>query len=194
MKKLQLMTLLLLIIPGKKRCYAPKFGTAPRLPVTVGSKSADHQYYPERPDFKKLPKYSLGSRRENEAGVLTVVTSTPETVGPATYMPENVKKVGKFHTGSKWTFPGAARQDLYMKKSDRNQTYDYRRAIGKQIVSTKKSAPQYRVGTETRDSRQKAGMFKGAMTQQTASIRLPCLLYTSPSPRDLSTSRMPSSA
>ena len=25
-------------------------------------------------------------------------------------------------------------------------------------------------------------------------IRLPCLLYTSPSPRDLSTSRMPSSA
>ena len=33
-----------------------------------------------------------------------------------------------------------------------------------------------------------------SVTQLAASIEHPCLLYTSPSPRDLSTSRMPSSA
>ena len=92
----------------------------------MGSKSADHQYYPERPDFHKPPKFSLGSRRENEPGVLTVITSTPETVGPATYMPENVSKVSKLKQASKWTFPQAARQELYMKKDDKHQTYDTR--------------------------------------------------------------------
>jgi len=94
--------------------------------VNVGSKSADHQYYPERPDFKKPPKYSLGSRRENEPGVLTVITSTPETVGPATYVPESVTKVTKLKQASKWTFPQSQRQELYSKKDDRNQTYDTR--------------------------------------------------------------------
>ena len=92
----------------------------------VGSKSADHQYYPEHPEYKKPPKYSLGSRRENEPGVLTVITSTPETVGPATYMPENVTYVSNTKQASKWTFPQAVRQELYMKKDDRNQTYDMR--------------------------------------------------------------------
>ncbi len=92
----------------------------------VGSKSADHQYYPERPDFKRTPKYSLGSKRENEPGVLTVITSTPETVGPATYMPENVAKDSKIRAASKWTFPQSNRQDLYMRKDDRHQTYDTR--------------------------------------------------------------------
>eukprot|EP00830_Metopus_es_P006761 TRINITY_DN16402_c0_g1_i1.p1 TRINITY_DN16402_c0_g1~~TRINITY_DN16402_c0_g1_i1.p1 ORF type:complete len:233 (-),score=52.04 TRINITY_DN16402_c0_g1_i1:58-756(-) len=157
----------------KERIKAPKFGTAPKFPVVVGSKSADHQYYPERPDFKKAAKYSLGSRRENEPGVLTVVTSTPETVGPSTYMPENVEAVSKLKQSSKWTFPQSQRQELYMKKDDKHQTYDTRRAIGKQAVSTKKSAPTVKIGSETRESRQKAGMFKGGMTQQPIKVHLP---------------------
>jgi len=104
---------------------------------------------------------------------LTNITSTPETVGPATYMSENVTKVDKWKQTSKWTFPQANRQELYMKKDDRHQTYDTRRAVGKQALSTKKSAPQFKIGSETRDSRQKTGMFKGAMTQQPVKIHLP---------------------
>ncbi len=49
----------------------------------------------------------------------------------------------------------------------------FRRAIGKQAVSTKKTAPQFKIGTETREARQKTGMFKGAMTQQPVKISLP---------------------
>lgn len=104
---------------------------------------------------------------------MTNITSTPETVGPATYMSENVTKVDKWKQTSKWTFPQANRQELYMKKDDRHQTYDTRRAVGKQALSTKKSAPQFKIGSETRDSRQKTGMFKGAMTQQPVKIHLP---------------------
>jgi len=75
-------------------------------------------------------------------------------------MPECVKKITKFFQGSKWTFPQAPRQDLYMEKSERNQTYDTRRAIGKQTASTKRTVPQYRVGTETRDGWKKDDIHK----------------------------------
>ena len=98
--------------------------------MVVGGKSADHQYYPTRPDFSSCPKYSMANRRENDPGLLTVVTSTPDTVGPATYVPENVKAVSKLRLASKWSFPQALRQELYLKKDDRNQTYDVRLVIG----------------------------------------------------------------
>ena len=96
------------------------------MPISFGSISADHQYYPERPDFKKPPKYSLGSRRENEPGVLTVVTSTNEAVGPATYMAEKVTKTSNMKLSSKWTFPRAPRKDMGIKTFERHQTYDTR--------------------------------------------------------------------
>ena len=41
---------------------------------------------------------------------------------------------------------------------------------------------------------QTMGELKGAMMKLGQMISISCLLYTSPSPRDLSTSRMPSSA
>lgn len=58
--------------------------------------------------------------------MLTNITSTPETVGPATYMPEIANKVSKLPQGSKWTFPQSNRQELYSRKDDRHQTYDTR--------------------------------------------------------------------
>ena len=42
--------------------------------------------------------------------------------------------------------------------------------------------------------RKKASLYYHKNLQNIPGIILPCLLYTSPSPRDLSTSRMPSSA
>ena len=39
-----------------------------------------------------------------------------------------------------------------------------------------------------------AGLIENADWYECGAVVLPCLLYTSPSPRDLSTSRMPSSA
>ena len=42
--------------------------------------------------------------------------------------------------------------------------------------------------------RQRSGLFKTSPEHASVMITEACLLYTSPSPRDLSTSRMPSSA
>lgn len=139
----------------------------------MSSKSADHQYYPERPDFKQPPKYSLGGRRSNDPGVLNNATSTPEAVGPATYMIEGATKLDKWKQASKWSFPQANRRDLSNKAYDRHQTYDKRESIGPQYISRKRTAPQHKFGNETREGRQKSGMFQSSMTQQQAHIRLP---------------------
>jgi len=139
----------------------------------VSSKSADHQYYPERPDFKQAPKYSLGGRRENDSGLLSNAVSTSEAVGPATYMVENVTKLHKWKQTSKWSFPQANRQELSNKRHDRHQTYDTRSGIGAQYISRKRTASQFKIGNETREGRQKTGMFQNSMTQQQMRVRLP---------------------
>ena len=143
------------------------------MPLYVPNKSADHQYYPEHPEYKSSPRYTLGSRRENEAGVLTNVTSTPDSVGPGTYVAESVTNLAKWKQESRWSFPQANRRELYDKPNERYQTYDVRSSLGAQAISTKQSLPQFKIPQETRDGRQKTGIFTTAMTQPPIKIHLP---------------------
>lgn len=87
-------------------------------------------------------------------------------------MAESVVKIDKWKQASKWSFPQANRQDLYNKRYDRYQTYDVRRGIGPQFLSMKRTAPQFKIGNETREGRQKTGMFQNSMTQQPLRVRL----------------------
>lgn len=139
----------------------------------AGGRSTDRQYYPERPDYKNTPKYSFGSRREHGPGALTNLVSTPGTVGPGTYF--NMRKEDKSVRQKKggWSFPLLERGNLYGKKYDAYQTYDTRRAIGPQYVSLKKTMPQITFGRETRDGRQKTGMFASSMTQPPLKVVIP---------------------
>ena len=49
-------------------------------------------------------------------------------------------------------------------------------------------------GTSTPRNGLSKGIYHAKLDTDKGSLTTPCLLYTSPSPRDLSTSRMPSSA
>lgn len=79
--------------------------------------------------------------------------------------------------GTGWSFPLSNRGDLYGKQFDKYQTYDPRRAIGPQFVSLKKTLPQITFGRETRDGRQKTGMFASCMTQPPLKVALPHPTY-----------------
>ena len=130
-------------------------------------------YYPEHPEYKSSPRYTLGKRSENGAGVLTNLTSTPSEVGPGSYISESVTNLAKWKQPSKWSFAQAGRRDLYGKTNDRYQTYDIRSSIGCQPLSTKRSLPQFKMPQETRDGRQKTGIFASAMTQPPVKIHIP---------------------
>ena len=88
-------------------------------------------------------------------------------------MSEFVNKIDKWKQPNKWSFPQANRRDLSAKNYDRHQNYDKRRSIGPQYLSKKRTAPQHKFGNETRDGRQKIGMFNSSMTQKPLNVRLP---------------------
>lgn len=142
------------------------------MPIYVGNKSTDHQYYPTRPDYKSAPQYSLGSRREEKGGVLTNVTSTTEVVGPNTYLTERVTALDKWKNPASWSFGHGNRQDLYGKTNERYQTYSMQTSMGLQPLSIRKSSGGFKIGNETRDGRQKTGIFKSAMTQPPVKIHI----------------------
>lgn len=133
----------------------------------ASNRSTDRQYYPERPDYKSSPKYSVGIRRDNGPGALTNLVSTPVRVGPGSYSMQGMKRY------SGWSFPLSNRSDLYGKKFDRYQTYDMRQSVGPQFVSLKRTLPQITFGRETRDGRQKTGIFASSMTQPPLKVVLP---------------------
>ena len=88
-------------------------------------------------------------------------------------MAETVTNLNKWKQPAKWSFPQSSRGNLYGKKYDRYQTYDVRKSMGPQFLSTKKTEPDFKIGTETRDGRLKAGMFKSAMSQPPLQVRIP---------------------
>ena len=67
-----------------------------------------------------------------------------------------------------------------------NETYDWYYKLSPCSVATQQAQQAQQVAQQAQQAAQTA--------QQAASQASACLLYTSPSPRDLSTSRMPSSA
>lgn len=139
----------------------------------TGTKSGNRLYYPDRPDLRTAPKYSLGTRQTNGPSSLINVISTPSTVNPATYRTEDVTYLSKWQKPSKWSFPQAGKGTLYRKPYDRHQTYGAEGSMGKQTLSSKKTSSKYKIGNETRDGRQKTGIFKSCMSQPPLSVRIP---------------------
>jgi len=137
--------------------------------LCAGNRSTDRQYYPARPDFKSSPKYSVGIRRDNGPGALANIASTSINVGPGSYHAQGSGM--KRYSG--WSFPLSNRTDLYGKKADKYQTYDTRQSVGPQFVSSKKTLPQITFGRETREGREKIGMFASSMSQSALKVKLP---------------------
>ena len=81
----------------------------------------------------------------------------------------------------------AAKNLKTMKKGD--QCFFYHSNIGKEIVGIVEVVKEHYI-----DKTDKSGRFVAVTVKFLKRLNNPCLLYTSPSPRDLSTSRMPSSA
>lgn len=78
------------------------------------------QYYPkDRPEVKKAAQYSFGFRRGG-TGALKNQTSTPNSVGPARYVPEASANPSNKKNFPRWTLPKAGRTANDMKKVDKN--------------------------------------------------------------------------
>jgi hypothetical protein len=153
-----------------------KFGTESRMPPPDIQGTPGPQYYPGiKPEVPSAPKYTLGARRTNQGGsAIENKVSTPALVGPGRYVPESCSYPSKHKNSSKWTFGGGDKIGKMPKSVTKNQTYDTKSvSCGPQIASTKKSEPNVKIGTATRDQVSKLGMFKDTMAYVPPKVRLP---------------------
>ncbi|CAG9335358.1 unnamed protein product [Blepharisma stoltei] len=153
-----------------------KFGTESRMPPPEIQGTPGPQYYPPlRPEVKTAPKYTLGARRVNPNGsVLQNQVSTPGIVGPGRYAPESSSYTSVHKDPPTWTFGNSEKIGKTAKSVTRHQTYDtHSVACGPQISSKKKSAPNPKIGTASRDQVAKLGTFKDMMATQPMKVRLP---------------------
>ena len=159
----------------KKSYGNTKFGTESRMPPPDVQGTPGPQYYPPiKPEVPSAPKFTLGARRNNQGSALENKVSTPALVGPGRYVPEASSYTSNHRNPSKWTFGGSEKIGKMPKPVTKNQTYDTKSvACGVQIVSTKKTQPNVKIGTATRDQVAKLGMFKDMMAYNPPKIRLP---------------------
>ena len=160
-----------------KPCYGnTKFGTESRMPPPDVQGTPGPQYYPPiRPEVPVAPKYTLGARRTNQGGsAIENKVSTPALVGPGRYVPEASSYTSNHKNPPKWTFGGGEKIGKVPKGVTKNQTYDTKSvSCGPQIVSTKKSEPNVKIGSATRDQVSKLGMFKDMMAYVPPKVRMP---------------------
>lgn len=98
-------------------------------------------------------------------------TSTPNSVGPGRYVPEASAHTSVHHNFSRWTLPKAGRDGAERRRPDRNQTYDVRSGIGKQVHSKNKTGQKSHFGSSTRGQSNKLGTFSDMM-QGSVSVKL----------------------
>ncbi len=155
----------------KMRVCAPKIGTEPRMPLNTLEQTPGPQYFPKpKPEEKKDPQYTFGYRR-GAGGALKNQTSTPNSVGPARYFPENAMNPSTKTDHPRWTLPKAGRPANERRPIDKNQTYDTRSGFGKQQYSKNKSSGVCHFGSGDRHTSAKLGTFKDMMTG-TAKVKI----------------------
>jgi Sperm-tail PG-rich repeat len=159
----------------KKNYGNTKFGTESRIPPSDVQGTPGPQYYPPiKLEVPTAPKFTLGARRNNQGGGLENKVSTPALIGPGRYVPEASSYTSAHRNPPKWTFGGSEKIGKMPKPVTKNQTYDTKSvACGTQIVSTKKTQPNVKIGTATREQVGKLGTFKDMMAHNPPKIHLP---------------------
>jgi len=150
-----------------------KFGTEPRLPAPEVQGTPGPQYLPpHRPEIKKSPQYSLGVRRP-QPDVLKNQVSTPGICGPGRYVPEASAYTSYHKNSSKWTIGKGDKLGRMPKSVTKNQTYYTASSCGNQVVSSKKTKPNVKIGTASREQVSKLGSFADWMSNQPTRVRMP---------------------
>ena len=91
----------------KHSVCAPKIGTQPRFSGSTLETVPGPQYLPrEKPVFKRADDYTFGYRRGN---VLKDIVSSPNSVGPARYVPESCAMTSDKRDFPRWTLAKAGR-------------------------------------------------------------------------------------
>eukprot|EP00831_Metopus_contortus_P011633 TRINITY_DN14634_c0_g1_i2.p1 TRINITY_DN14634_c0_g1~~TRINITY_DN14634_c0_g1_i2.p1 ORF type:complete len:593 (-),score=113.44 TRINITY_DN14634_c0_g1_i2:147-1925(-) len=166
--------------------FSPSKVQSKMSPEKKGNYTASQHSFVGSPGFdpeitKKINAYGVGQPRNSKNNVLSTIAS----VNPSGRILEDAIK--------NMNDPSVA----YMRHNSVNRAYGYSPGRDQKVFHREHANPSFNVGpvetSLTLDASQDSPLRVGGKSQL-SSIHYTCLLYTSPSPRDLSTSRMPSSA
>jgi len=125
-----------------------------------------------RPEIPKPALYSFGVRREIKgASPLVQLISTPNQVGPGSYVRLGQGNTSTMPDHPQFSFPKDKKLRLAIPNIQKNQTYDTRSSIGVQVATRNRSMPLISIGKAKKDIR--TGTFKDMMSTQPTSLRIP---------------------
>lgn len=124
-----------------------------------------------KPEIPNPPKYSFGVRREIKgASPIVLMASTPNQVGPGSYLKLQQGNTSIMPDHPQYSFPKDKKHRPHQVAIQKNQTYDTRSSIGLQCASKNRTMPEISIGKQRRDV--KPGIFKAHMSTQPTQIRI----------------------
>jgi hypothetical protein len=124
-----------------------------------------------KPEIPTPPHYSFGVRREIKgASPLVLMASTPQQVGPGSYLKLEQGNTSTMKDHPKVGFTKELKFRGVGQSYQRNQTYDTRSSVGGQIASRNRTMPEVSMGKAKKDAY--TGHFKDMMATQPTKIRI----------------------
>lgn len=122
--------------------------------------------------LKREPAYHLGLKL-NSGSSLSLSTGTGINVAPWTYNQDKVDKLSVHKSFPVYSFQKDKRKGLNEKIWTKNESYYLYSSIETQIMTHKPTMPIESIGNETREKRNKTGVFKFMMERVPQSVKIP---------------------